>query len=253
MFHFRIKSDKKPDGSKISAVHHVDYIRREGVFFDIDRQPVNANFVHNLIYSAEIKDACGGLDSLLYRTTDFGCIKNSSDGIELSDNSAPTTISIALLIADKVMNHQHLIISGSADFKKSVINAAISDDLPVSFADLSLQNLFMHQKELIENHSETQGTDLIERKKLVERTADKIIENINANVTQLSAKAHVEYINREKTFAKRGGCIFKAHRLPKCANDAQKKFFHDADKYEGCGNRRYVEIEFALPNELTTV
>ena len=29
MFHFRLKSDKKPDGTKISAVKHVDYIRHE--------------------------------------------------------------------------------------------------------------------------------------------------------------------------------------------------------------------------------
>ena len=32
-----------------------------------------------------------------------------------------------------------------------------------------------------------------------------------------------------------------------------EKFFQAADKYEGCGNRRYMEIEFALPNELATV
>ena len=227
------------------------------------------------------------------------------------------------------MNHQPLIISGSDDFKKSVINAAISDDLPVSFADSDIQNLFIHHKEIIENeryyfisnggtfvtkrhntkqcssplnsksiqavaqiglrlptlsqlplvHSESQRTDLLlpsdesrkleqlakdlyhhvrwhfslERKKLAERTADKILDSINENLTQLSAKSHVEYINRENAFAKRGGCIFHAHHLPKWANDDPKKFFRAADKYEGCGNRRYVEIEFALPNELTTV
>ena len=33
----------------------------------------------------------------------------------------------------------------------------------------------------------------------------------------------------------------------------KKKFFQAADRYEGVGNRRYVEIEFALPNELKTV
>ena len=34
MFHFRIKSDKKPNGTKISAVKHVEYINREGAFSD---------------------------------------------------------------------------------------------------------------------------------------------------------------------------------------------------------------------------
>ena len=93
----------------------------------------------------------------------------------------------------------------------------------------------------------------LERKKLAERTAYKILENIYENLTHLSAQSHVEYINRENAFAKRGGCIFQAHHLPHWANDDPKKFFRAADKYEVCGNRRYIEIEFALPNELTTV
>ncbi len=190
--------------------------------FEFDRTTIN-RFSGNFISSAEIKDACGGIDTLLYITYDFGSIKNSPNGIELSDNASPTTISIALLLADKVMNHHPLIISGSYNFKKSVINAAISDDLPISFADQNLPNLFIHQKDLIEN------------------------------MAHLSAKSHVEYINCEKAFAKRGACIIHAHHLPKWANDDPKKFFRAADKYEGCANRRYVEIEFALPNELTTV
>ena len=37
MFHFRLKSDKKPDGTKISAVQHVDYIRREGNFANVEQ------------------------------------------------------------------------------------------------------------------------------------------------------------------------------------------------------------------------
>ena len=128
-------------------------------------------------------------------------------------------------------------------------------------------------------HSESQGTDLIlpsdesrkleqlskdlyqnvrwnfslERRKLAERTADTIFQRINENLNHLSAQSHVEYINRENAFAHRGGCIFHSHHLPKWAKDDPKKFFRAADKYEGCGNRRFVEIEFALPNELTSI
>ncbi len=126
-------------------------------------------------------------------------------------------------------------------------------------------------------HSETQGTNLLlssdesrklehlsknfyhnvrwnfslERKKLAERTADKILDNINENLTPLSAKSHVEYMNRENAFSHRGGCIFQAHHLPKWAKDDPKKFFRADDNYEGCSNRLYVEIEFALSNETT--
>ena len=78
------------------------------------------------------------------------------------------------------------------------------------------------------------------------------MENVTEAMEEESAVSHVEYINREKAFAKRGGCIFHAHRLPKWAKNDPKKFFQAADKYEGKGNRRYMEIEFALPNELKT-
>ena len=57
----------------------------------------------------------------------------------------------------------------------------------------------------------------------------------------------------KKKFANRGDCIFTSHHLPTRANDEPKKFFKAADKYEGKNNRRYVEIEFSLPNELTSV
>ena len=70
---------------------------------------------------------------------------------------------------------------------------------------------------------------------------------------QIDSQAHVEYINRERAFAQRGECIFHTHRLPKWAHDDPKKFFQAADRYESVGNRRYMEIEFALPNELKTV
>ena len=64
MFHFRLKSDKKPDGSKISAVQHVDYIRRKGIFANIELWQVNNKFVGNFISSAEVKDACNGIENL---------------------------------------------------------------------------------------------------------------------------------------------------------------------------------------------
>ena len=54
MFHFRINSDKKPDGSKISAVKHVDYIRREGAFSDFDRAYSSEHFSGNSISSARL-------------------------------------------------------------------------------------------------------------------------------------------------------------------------------------------------------
>ena len=68
MFHFRLKSDKKPNGTFVSAVQHVYYIQREGRFKDIDQLQANTSFVGNFISSNEIKDAFGGRDALLYKT-----------------------------------------------------------------------------------------------------------------------------------------------------------------------------------------
>ena len=329
MFHFRIKTDKKPDGTKISAVKHVEYIRREGNFAEVQQWAEKNKFEGNFISSAETKNILGGQNFLLYKTDDFGSIRNSQNGIEITENASPTTISIALMLAGETMNHQPLIISGSPDFKKSVLQTAILANLPVSFADKLMQKEFIHQKEIIENdrkkfvadggtliskrpnsqpvitpthastietatkiglrlptlsqlnlvHSESQGTDLLlqddesrqleqfakdlchnvrwnfsdERKKLAEWTAKKILERIEDTMDYISASSHVEYINREKAFANRGGCIFASHHLPKWAKNDPKKFFQAADKYERKGNRRYREIEFALPNELKTV
>ena len=329
MFHFRLKSDKKPDGTKISAVKHVDYIRREGNFANLEQWQQNNKFCGNCISSAKIKNTLDGQNVLLYKTDDFGSIRNSANGIEVTEKASPTTLSIALMLADETLNHNPLIINGSADFKKSVLKAAIIDNLPISFADKLLQNEFIHQKENVENdrkkfvasdgnlisnrpnpkpcitpthaktvesaakvglrlptlsqlsvvHSESKGTDLLlqndescqleqlardsynnlrwnfsnERKKLAEWTAKKILERVEDTMDHVFASSHVEYINREKAFAKRGGCIFHAHHLPKWAKDDPKKFFKAADKYESKDNRRYMEIEFALPNELKTV
>ena len=329
MFFFRLKSDKKPDGTKISAVQHVDYIRREGNFAQVEEWNKKNKFVGNFISSPDVKDVCGGQNFLLYKTDEFGSIRNSENGIEVTENFSPTTLAIALTLADKTMNHQPLIISGSLNFKKSVISAALLADLNISFKDKFMQDEFIHQKETLDNdrkkfvrsggtiiskrpnpkscvapphaktietatkigfrlptlselnvvHSESEGTDLLlqddesrqleqlaknsyynvrwnfsdERKKLAKWTSDKILERINENLQQVFAKSHVEYINREKSFANRGGCIFHSHHLPKWAKNDPKKFFQAADKYEGKDNRRYMEIVFALPNELKTV
>ena len=318
MFHFRIKSDKKPDGSKVSAFKHVEYIRREGNFAEVEHWEQKNKFVGNFISSDDVKNVCNGQDCLLYKTDDFGSIRNSANGIEVTENSSPTT---------KTMNHQPLIILGSPNFKQSVLQAALDFNLDISFADKLMQNEFVRRKEIIRNERQifiANGGTLIskrpsstknffptlsktvedakkiglnlrtisalpalpqsettislseeekveleqlahdshknlrfdfadERKNFAKWTADKILQRIHYSQSFLSAESHLEYINRKNAFAHRGGCIFHAHHLPKWAHDDPKNFFKAADRYEGKGNRRYVEIEFSLPNELKTV
>lgn len=82
-------------------------------------------------------------------------------------------------------------------------------------------------------------------------TAKAIIRNIEKNMDAVYAESHVEYINREKAFAQKGGCVYTAHRLPAWADDSPNKFFKAADRYSPKDARRYQEIEFSLQNELT--
>ena len=329
MFHFRLKSDKKPNGTKISAVKHVEYIDREGSFAHDEHWKENNKFVGDCITTAETSNALGGLNALLYKTDEFGSISNTERGLEVTKNASLTTISIALILADEAMGHKPLIISGSPEFRKKVLEIAVHANLPISFQDNLLQNEFEEQKEDEENernsfvanggkiiskrpdikpavapnraktvedatkegfrlptlsertlvYTKSRGTDVLlqtdelndldeyarecdkrvrwdfsgERKRLAKLTAKKILENMAEAMEEQSAVSHVEYINRERAFANRGGCIFHSHHLPKWAQDDPKNFFQAADEYEAVGNRRYREIEFALPNELKTV
>ena len=328
MYHFRIKSDKKPNGTKISAVKHVEYINREGTFAHDEHWKQINKFVGNFITTAQMPNALDGINALLYKTDDFGSIKNSERGIEVTENFSHTTIAIALMLTDKAMNHQPLIINGSPDFHKTVLQVALEDNLTISFQDKLMQGTFELRKRENENErrkflanggsiiftrpksqshihparaktldeatktefhlpslsqlpslkggtsegiklTEDEALDLNEfmreqyqrvrydfsdeQKNLAQLTAKTILENVEEAQKQKSAVSHAEYINRENAYKHRGGCIFQFHRLPKWANDDPKKFFQAADKYEGVGHRRYVEIEFALPNELKTV
>ena len=325
MYHFCIKSDKKPNGTKISAIKHVEYINREGTFAHDERWKQTNKFVDNFITTAQMPNALDGINALLYKTDDFGSIKNSERGIEVTENFSHITIAIALMLADKVLNHQSLIINGSPDFHKTVLQVALEDNLPISFQDKLMQETFELRKREKENerkkflatrgkivtkrpkshihparaktikeatktgfhlstlsqlpslNEKSEGIKLTEdevrdldefmreqyqhirydfsdeQKRLAQLTAKKILENVQEARKQKLAVSHVEYINREKAYENRGGCIFQFHHLPKWAKDDPKKFFQAADKYEGVGHRRYVEIEFALPNELKTV
>ena len=74
--------------------------------------------------------------------------------------------------------------------------------------------------------------------------------NFQKNNDAVYASSHVQYINRESIFKKRGGCLYTANHLPSWAEGDAKKFFQAADRYERVNGERYKEIVFSLPNEL---
>ena len=324
-YHFRVKSDKKSDGTKISASVHVDYIQRQGKF---KNEGAEKNFENNLITAEE--KIFGNKTFPLYLTDDFGKIISTPRGMEVNGKSSPTTLSIALMLAKNLYKNQPLEIKGSKKFCDKVLNATVENNLDVKFADENLQKKFEKLKEQKKNEerkfqecggkiittrpipksdvkkfeqrtiSDVAGagfnlqtmsakfmdaentadaTDLLlssdefdkldkigrknnfnvrwnfssEQRNLAEQTAKTILKNLSEMKTEILAASHFEYINREAAYAKRGDCIFSAHQLPSWAKNNPKKFFEAADKYEGANRRRYVEIEFSLPNELSEV
>ena len=50
---------------------------------------------------------------------------------------------------------------------------------------------------------------------LAKETTQEILNNIETKLDNVYAESHVEYINREKAFESRGGCIFHTYHLPK--------------------------------------
>lgn len=75
-------------------------------------------------------------------------------------------------------------------------------------------------------------------------------ENLDEKKAAVDAADHVDYINRDASFAAKEGCVYKAHHLPKWAEDSPKKFFAAAVEHEE-SEHTYKELEFALQNELT--
>ena len=168
IYHFRIKSDKKPNGTKISAVQHVEYINREGKFSTPEQWQEKNKFVGDFISSEKFPNAFGGQNFLLYKTDDYGSIRNSERGIEVTQNASEETIATSLVLASQIMNNQPLIIHGSDDFKKAVLKIAIHQDLPISFDDLIMQNDFLRYKDI----------DYPDRKKFAIDTTKKILQHI---------------------------------------------------------------------------
>ena len=190
MYHFRLKSDKKPNGTRVSAVKHVEYIRREGNFAEQEQWQSETKFVGNVITTAEKTNALDGQTALLYKTDDFGSIRNTEQGIEVSEQASPTTISIALILAHESLNRQPLILHGSPEFKKSVLKAAVFDELEITFADHLLQNEFvrrLEEKEAARKQFVARGGKIITKRPKLQPISGRpqTIEEITRNGFQL--------------------------------------------------------------------
>ena len=68
------------------AVRHVDYIRREGNFAQVEKWQQNKRFGGYFISTNQTKNIFDGQNFLLYKTDDFCSIRNSENGIKVTEN-----------------------------------------------------------------------------------------------------------------------------------------------------------------------
>ena len=101
-----------------------------------------------------------------------------------------------------------------------------------------------------ESTSHLRWYSLRARRRAIDKTVNDIMVNFQKCNDAVYASSHVQYINRESIFKKRGGCLYTANHLPRWAEGNAKKFFQAADRHERGNGERYKEIVFSLPNEL---
>ena len=90
--HLHLKTDHKPDGTKISAVAKIDYINREGKYKDIDEARLRQHDVFQCsIFALNAIERHLDREQLLYESP-FGKIKQTADGkIMISQHASVET------------------------------------------------------------------------------------------------------------------------------------------------------------------
>lgn len=152
-YHFQIKHDKQ-SGTRTSAVNHVAYINREGIYKDIDQQFANNTLSVSLENQLENQTKeYGQTYPILYQNKN-GIIIEKNSSIETSVNTSVETLHVALVLAMKKYGNE-LNVQGSNEYKAQVITAAVELNLPVSFSDISMEKMKIKLQEEKENETRT--------------------------------------------------------------------------------------------------
>lgn len=131
VFHFELKSDRRKSGKQTSALQHVKYINREGVYKNTDERELNKLATENIIRGPKLKEHAPGRELLLY-SSPFGIIKQDDSGIRVSRNASLQTTAIALEVAKRLYGN-NLQIQGQELFQRQVLAAASQLRLDIHF------------------------------------------------------------------------------------------------------------------------
>ena len=175
-FYFRLKTDKKPNGMRISSASHVSYVNREGRFRNIDNvQEMGANKSYKNFLSGDHPIMKLPEKPMLLYSSPFGKIKLDAMGVHVSHHASIETTAIALSVAQKIFGDE-VAVQGSAKFEEQLLAASRDLKLGAHFAnvDMEIQNTHnMEEREQIEfGRRLAEGSALCARRRDAGRRSD---------------------------------------------------------------------------------
>ena len=137
-YHFRLKSDKKPNGMRVSSAEHISYVNREGKYQDADsRYILQAGSYKNTISGTHPIFTLPKKPMLLY-SSPFGNIKLDAHGIHVSHRASIETEAIALATAQKIFGDE-LDVHGDAGFARNLLMIERDLQLGTHFQDAAME------------------------------------------------------------------------------------------------------------------
>lgn len=137
-YHFRLKSDKKPNGMRVSSAEHISYVNREGKYQDADsRFILQAGSYKNTIYGTNPILSLPKKPMLLY-SSPFGNIKLDARGVHVSHRASIKTQAIALATAQKIFGDE-LSVYGDVGFARNLLIAERDLQLGAHFSDADME------------------------------------------------------------------------------------------------------------------
>lgn len=180
-YHFTIKTDKKPDGSQVSAITHAEYISREGKYKDHDlKEDLFNQKYKNIIKENNNNNILNGKELILYHSP-YGDIVSTGNAVGVSDNASIETIAIALIISQKIYGNE-VNLDGNIQFKASTLVAANELNLPIEFTDELLEKNFKQLDEVKHNDRKIGS-----KTKIRQRDTKSIIKN---NIFKSNAESY---------------------------------------------------------------
>lgn len=150
-YHFRLKTDKKKDGTRVKAANHVTYIDREGKYKDIDERGVGSLTYADTITGTHSIEHLPEQETLLYKSP-YGTIKQDKNGIHISKNASVETVAIGLAVARNVYGDA-LDVKGDKRFFAKALLAGRDMDVPPCFSAV-MNEALKRMKEEKENEEQ---------------------------------------------------------------------------------------------------